>query len=91
MSEGSGGTQHTLQEAQGHHRNPTCAKDLFGSVYASEVENTNTRVCRALLALHVTQAALSSLPRQAQAPLDQQKRFALLQAHGLELLFPRSM
>ena len=38
---------------------------------SSEMENTNTRLCGTLLALPVTQAALSCLPRQVQAPLAQ--------------------
>lgn len=46
----------------------------------SEMENTNRRVCRTLLALPLSQAVLSYLLRQVQAPL----------AHGEEVCSPPS-
>lgn len=48
------------------------AQTTFLEVYCgSEMENTNRRECGALLALSLTQAALSYLPTQVQAPLAQ--------------------
>lgn len=46
----------------------TTSMEAYGG---SEMENTNTMVCGTLPALPATQAALSYLPRQAQAPLAQ--------------------
>lgn len=54
----------------------------------SEMENTNTTTCGALLALPAVQAALSYSPRLL---FLKGKRAALLRAHGLELLFLRSV
>lgn len=52
------------------------------------MENTNTTVCGALLALPSAQTALSYSPGLL---LLKGKRAALLRAHGLELLFLRSV
>lgn len=57
----------------------------------SEMENTYRRVCRALLALPETASPSYLLPRKHRLLWHKGKRSALFRAHGLELLFPRSM
>lgn len=67
---------------------PVMKTRLYEACCGSEMENTNTTVCGALLALPSAQTALSYSPGLL---LLKGKRAALLRAHGLELLFLRSV